>query len=102
MNWAWLFLAVLECSLRSKGSSQNFRTSRTNERTFISGGGGLDLFRCAIDSKKRRKKSVTVSGPLCGAYRVKFLKSFQCGCLISKVKGAHTRKRSIGRYRLRF
>ena len=34
------------------GVISEFHTSRTNERTFISGGGGLDPIRCAIDSKK--------------------------------------------------
>ena len=38
------------------GVLSKVRTSRTNERTFIWEGGGQDPIRCAIDSKKKKKK----------------------------------------------
>ena len=64
-------------TVTTKGSSQNFaRRGKTKELLCRGGGGGgrgLDPFRCAIDRIKKKKKSVTVSGPLCVVYRVKSL-----------------------------
>ena len=40
----------------SLGVISKVHTSRTNERTFIWEGGGLDPIRCAIDSEKKKKK----------------------------------------------
>ena len=40
------------------GVISKFHTSRTNERTFIWEGGGLNPIRCAIDSEKKKLKKI--------------------------------------------
>ena len=49
------------------GVISKFHTSRTNERTFIWEGGGLNPIRCAIDRKKKKKKNRSRAAELAGS-----------------------------------
>ena len=64
------------------GVISKFHMSRTNERTFILEGGGLDPIRCAIDSTKKKKNPQSC----CGACRVKSKKRVAIRFPISKAR----------------